>query len=401
MPRTHVPSYRLHKSTGQAVVTLDGRSIYLGKHDTPASHAEYNRLTGIWLANGRHLPAERDGPPQDFAVNELLIRYWRWAQGYYVKDGEPSTELTCIRSAMRHLKATYGDTPAADFGPLCLKTVRQKMVETGLSRGVVNGYVGRLKRVFKWGVSEALVPPSVYQGIACVVGLKRGRCTARENEPVKPVAEAWVRKTMEHLPPTVAAMVEVQMLTGMRSGEMCIMRPMDVDKRGRVWLYTPTTHKTAHHGHRRVVPIGPKAQKVLGPALEQAVKRGGTEAFVFSPAEVQAGRNAEKRRRRATPVQPSQMNRRKRRPKRKPRDRYDAGTYRRAIEYALAAANRAGVSVPHWHPHQLRHTAATHIRQEMGLDAARAVLGHRTLAVTDTYAEIDQALATEVAQRLG
>ena len=31
-----VPSYRLHKPTGQAVVRLDGRDVYLGKHGTEA-----------------------------------------------------------------------------------------------------------------------------------------------------------------------------------------------------------------------------------------------------------------------------------------------------------------------------------------------------------------------------
>ena len=57
--------------------------------------------------------------------------------------------------------------------------------------------------------------------------------------------------------------------------------------------------------------------------------------------------------------------------------------------------------VPHWHPHQLRDTAAIVIRREMGLDAARALLGHRSLGITDTYAELDQALAVEAARKLG
>ena len=118
----------------------------------------------------RRLPSEGDGPPQDLAISELLIRYWRWAEGYHVKDGEPSTEPTCIRSAMRHLKAMYGDTPAAAFGPLCLKAIRQKMVERGLSRGVVNGYVGRLKRGFTWATSEGLVPPSCSTSAALAHG---------------------------------------------------------------------------------------------------------------------------------------------------------------------------------------------------------------------------------------
>jgi hypothetical protein len=38
------PKYRLHHPTGQAVVTIDQRDIYLGKHGTPESKAKYHRL---------------------------------------------------------------------------------------------------------------------------------------------------------------------------------------------------------------------------------------------------------------------------------------------------------------------------------------------------------------------
>ena len=33
-----IPSYRLHKPTGQAVVRLDGRDYYLGRHGSDSSH---------------------------------------------------------------------------------------------------------------------------------------------------------------------------------------------------------------------------------------------------------------------------------------------------------------------------------------------------------------------------
>ena len=49
-----VPSYRHHKPTGQAVVTLNGHDFYLGKWNTKASLAEYDRLTSEWLAGGRN-----------------------------------------------------------------------------------------------------------------------------------------------------------------------------------------------------------------------------------------------------------------------------------------------------------------------------------------------------------
>ena len=54
-----------------------------------------------------------------------------------------------------------------------------------------------------------------------------------------------------------------------------------------------------------------------------------------------------------------------------------------------------------WYPHQLHHAKATEIRREAGLDAARAVLGHRTPAITEVYAEIDTAKAAAIMEKLG
>ena len=58
MPKTNpdfVPTYRKHKSTGQAVVTLGGKDHYLGRYGTKDSKAEYDRLIAEWLAGGRRL----------------------------------------------------------------------------------------------------------------------------------------------------------------------------------------------------------------------------------------------------------------------------------------------------------------------------------------------------------
>ena len=41
---SRVPSYRRHKPTNQAVVTINGQDIYLGKWNTGASKAEYDRV---------------------------------------------------------------------------------------------------------------------------------------------------------------------------------------------------------------------------------------------------------------------------------------------------------------------------------------------------------------------
>jgi hypothetical protein len=57
MRKPRVPSYRLHKPSGNAVVTLAGKDIYLGTYNCPESREAYDRRIGEWLASGRQAPA--------------------------------------------------------------------------------------------------------------------------------------------------------------------------------------------------------------------------------------------------------------------------------------------------------------------------------------------------------
>jgi hypothetical protein len=82
MPRRNtIPTYRLHKQSGQAVVTLpDGlgrrRDVLLGEYDTPASRQEYARVLAEWEANGRRLPiTSAEGSAHGLSVNEMLLTY--------------------------------------------------------------------------------------------------------------------------------------------------------------------------------------------------------------------------------------------------------------------------------------------------------------------------------------
>lgn len=406
-PRIRVPSYRRHRPSGQAVVTIAGRDIYLGKWGTAASRVEYQRLIGEWLAAGGTLPSAQ----HDLTVAELCQQFYRHAAAYYVKDGQPTTELAEYRLMLRLLRQRYGHTLARDFGPLALKAVREAMVAAGWTRGVVNQRTYRIKRVFRWAVADELIPPTVYQALSAVEGLKRGRTAAAESSPIEPVADEVVDATLPHLPPIVADLVRLQRLTGCRPGELCILRPMDVDRGVEIWLYRPESHKTQHHGRQRSILIGPKAQQVLARYLLR-----DASAYCFDPRESESQRNAIRREHRQTPMTPSQAKRRpKRHPKRTAGDRYTNASYRRAIARGVEKANAAAVKaalaagqrpkdapqLPDWHPHQLRHSAATEIRREFGLEAAQVVLGHATANITQVYAQRDLALAAEVVRKIG
>ena len=80
--------------------------------------------------------------------------------------------------------------------------------------------------------------PLVRRGFVGIVGRRTGdRGEVRESDPVRPVAECHARAVLPYVLPPVAAMVELQLLTGMRPGEVCRMRPCDMDTTGAAWVY--------------------------------------------------------------------------------------------------------------------------------------------------------------------
>jgi hypothetical protein len=81
----------------------------------------------------------------------------------------------------------YGNLPVDQFGPKLLKSVQQGMVDDGLSRSTINDRINRIRRVFKWGVSEQIVPVSVLQSLQTVAGLQTGNGPRHEKPlPLSP-----------------------------------------------------------------------------------------------------------------------------------------------------------------------------------------------------------------------
>jgi len=261
------------------------------------------------------------------------------------------------------------------------------MIEEGLARTTINAVVVLIRGVFKWGAAQQLVEPSVLHGLQAVNGLRRGRTEARESKPVTPVPQAHIEAVQPFVSRQVWALIQLQLLTGARAGELIIMRPVDLDTSGKVWSYRPTEHKTAHHGHQRHIYIGPKAQTIIKPFLAGRV----VTAPLLSPRDAIADKAEQAQTHRRSNQKPNH-----RATDRTVRDTYSVDSYRRAIQRACDKAD-----IPRWHPHQLRHNAATYIRREEGIEVARVILGHRSAGVTEIYAEQDRDKAIEVIQRLG
>lgn len=427
-PKAKAPARTYHMS-GQSIVRIDGKDFYLGKHDSPESIARYAVLIGIYQKHGLSLPddfsvdrldemagsllgmvspaatAQPTGPITVGHVTAIYREHVKTKYQHSEQDRQRCDRLCEI------LDERYAGLPVEDFGPVRLSEIRDLLIVDGLqketTKAATNGkkkprikkpsrsYVNRLVcfviGIFKHGVSKELVRIEKVTQLRTLEPLKYGQTDAPEGEETLPANLGDVRQTAKHLSPIIKSMMRIQIATGMRPKEIFSMRPCDINRRGEVWLYTPSSHKTKHKGKSRVIPI-------IGDAREAVIDylARDPQAYLFSPAEATAWMRAVATANRTTKA--SYGNRvgtnRKADPQRKPSDQYTARSYRQAIQRAAKIAK-----VPMWHPYQLRHLTATTVRAALGgTEDAQALLGHSTALMTDHYARKSIEAATRAAK---
>lgn len=101
----------------------------------------------------------------------------------------------------------------------------------------------------------------------------------------------------------VRAMVRLQLLTGARPSQILEMRPVEIDRSGKVWIYRPAAHKNSWRGSDRSIYLGPQAQAIVLDAL----RPGFQERFLFSPAVAELRRRDRMRAARLTPLTAPRM----------------------------------------------------------------------------------------------
>jgi integrase len=409
------PKYRLHKSTRQAVVSLNGKVIQLGPYGSAQSHQRYQQLIGEWqaLRHQQLTPQPILSPDEQIvasitpeslrqkrkqglrvSIYELIVVYQRYADEYYRKHGKVTREAELIKEVLAPLGKKHGRDPIDEFGPVGLDNFRDDLIsDYDWSRKHINKQVMRIVAMFKWAARKEICSAAVQGQLLTLGGLKKGRSKARETPGVSSIADARIDKTLPHLPEMVADMVRFQRLTGARPGEVCSIRPVDIDRSDKVWIYRPYEHKTEHLDKCRSVMIGPQAQAILLPYLVR-----DSHSYCFSPAESieRTRRQREARRKTASTCGNRRGTHRVVDPQKRPANYYPVASYRRAI---TRACEKAGIDP--WSPNQLRHTAATDIRRRFGLEAAQVICGHQTANVTQVYAERDMNLARKVASEIG
>ncbi len=177
MKTAKVPTYGLHKPTGQARCYVNGKTVYLGKYGSEESRIRFGETVGKLVSgqildpiartkSGRNTCGESDDPGP--SVAELCVVFLTHAETHYLKEGKQTSEVHILKSAMCPLKELYGMLPAKDVGPLALKAVRAKMIESGWCRGTINAAMSRIRRIFKHAIPNELIESSVLDRLKCV-----------------------------------------------------------------------------------------------------------------------------------------------------------------------------------------------------------------------------------------
>ncbi len=381
---------------GRYVTRLNGGDIYLGK-DQAQAEIRYHQIISEWIQTGGQSVSVE--PRESWYIAEVIERYLFDRKAFY---GEDLANWDRGKSAMRYLNRGFGHYKVDQFGMGELRRLREIMCEPvarpykdkkrpprvySICRTQINAMMREVTRFWKWAAEHEMASTEHYSRCKVLTPLQRGHCPAPETDPVKPVPLGDIEKVKGFVNRSVAALIDLQLLTGARPGELLHLTAEDLDRSGEVWKVRLAKHKTAHIGKQRCLYFGAKAQAVLKPLL---LRRAPGE-YLFSPKDHldRVREMSEGHRREGQPESVRKT------------DRtiglcYNKDSYRKAIARACEAAG-----VPHWHPHQLRHTAATEFRKQYGVEAARAALGHSHLNATEIYAEVDSAIAEKIAQEMG
>lgn len=392
-----IPKLSYREDSNRFFVKIGGKFHYLGKDPNKAQIA-YCQL----IAQNYNLADVPDSlrPSMDVRIDELVIEYLETVRQRY----ERTRSFNNFQQAGKLLIENFGGRLAREFNRHSFELLKKIMAGQQMAMRTANVRIDIIKRIFRYAEENEIITAEHYFRIKAVNKFRRADEILPPPEEVEPVSDEVVRKTLPFLTSVVADMVILQQRTGMRSGELCPLRFCDIDMTPNefdVWAYRPKHHKTASKGKKRAIFFNRTCQEILRRYITD--ENRNSEDYVFSPAQSMEIHRSEQRRKRKSRVQPSQSDRSKPSPQRRPRLKYSSDTYARAILRGCKAAVLAGVLKESeiWHSHQLRHWAGTEARRVKGLDAAQALLGHAHASTTEIYAVTSEALAAQTAALIG
>jgi len=357
-----VPSYRQKPDRDYAIVEWRGvRHRLPGAYDSVESRESYRQFLAERVFG---TPDQQSSP--SLSVARLVTQYLDHAREYY-QNGTRHSEYANLRVTLLWLGVNFGEISADKLGPLTLKKIQTALIKLKHSRGYVNTEVARIRRLYRWAVSEQLVKPDVLSALQSVQPLRAGHSVAQER--ARRIGVEWdvVCQTLAYCSPQIADMILIQWYTGVRSDSLCLMEGSQLEVDTSPWIWRPR-HKTEHLGVVAEIPIGPRCQRILERHLPAV-------GYVFSPRVARSNPRY--------------------------RENYTSASYYQHISRAMDRAASFGHAIPHWFPHQIRHSRARIVEREWGVEGARVALAHASLDATKVYSSRDLELAKSVATDLG
>jgi integrase len=251
---------------------------------------------------------------------------------------------------------------------------QKHLIEKGYARTQINRLVGLVKRVFSWGGKPRFdletydkLPAIVSSSfIADMKAIEIIKDEGKENPKRKDVPEHIVTAVFPFVSETIADMLRIQLLTGMRPKEVCMMRNCNIKRTkeefaeygylydSEVWIYVLSKHKTEKYIGVKAVPLGIEEQEILSKYIID------DESPIF--------KNSQKK-------------------------EFSRAEYGRKIKKAIEKNN-----LKKFIPYQIRHTVITKVSLDHNRDMARAIAGHTTEKMTARYDHSDFKKALYVAK---
>jgi len=253
----------------QAYSCHNGKRFYHGPWKSSDSERNYKRFIARLLENPI-LPLQ-DKETGEVLISELVAGFMKYGETQLDK-----TEFQHFKRTIGGLVEIYGGLTVNEFSPKKLKVCREQMVKSGtLCRSQINKHVGKIIRIFAWGVEEEYVQPSIVAALREVKALRKGEQGTFESPPREDVPDSAVRRTLPFLSPTVGAIVQVQRLAGMRPSEVLRMTVGDIDRTRdpELWYYTLSSHKTEQYIGKKKIPLGKPEQELIAPYRIEARNR--------------------------------------------------------------------------------------------------------------------------------
>ena len=448
-----LPRYLRHKgkNKGYVRVSRDDKPIYFpGEFQSIESVTAYQQ----WCSQYQ---LQHDLVTQinknETTINDVIVCAMTWATEYY-----GGTDTLYYWKTAGRLLQPLGDQLARSFGPKKFKAIRQQLItETENGYKTIRRKMDALRNFFQVAYEEEILEADIYLGLKEIKNLRAKQLPAHRRPKTRRSADPIaVDMLVDALPDSLACMVRLQQLTGMRSSELVQLNWGDIDTNGETWLFCPERHKTQYLGESREVYLGPKCQKLLeayqltrywpdAPVIFTTVermveehltdaieptKRGSTGQILTA---LKAGPPTSGPRKQITSSYRTRVKELKdsgykltytpqgrtnlwayegwenpnKNDTRSPAelidyyqawrggDRYTSHLYGRQI-----ARYQDRYNLPRFTSHQLRHLHASTVQDAFDLEHASAALGHSSLHTTKVYAKRSNAKADAVAKLL-